>query len=131
MPENTNLAKDIERRRYYRLRKKFTMHYCLAEDDLNTKFMSDGEIIDISGGGIRFLAPLKLPKNTQLLINLPLQDWGKNKIDWPTFLNTEENNDLTIMGKVMWAAEGKKNNNCYETGVCFIGRIESDKGDNL
>ncbi len=131
MPKKNNLDKNIERRRYKRLRKKFTMRYCPAEEDFNLNLMSDAEILDISGGGIRFMALEKLKKNTQLLIKLPLNDWGKDKNDWMEIFAAVESRELMIIGKVMWSAAGSNNSKSYETGIRFIGRIEPGKGDNL
>lgn len=131
MQEDDSLTEHIERRHYPRLQKNLTMRYSLAEEELSTDFNSDAEILDIGGGGIRFLAPRKLAKNTQLLISLPLREWRKDKINWPVIFPAAENGELNILGKVMWAAASKEINNSFETGVRFIGRIESGKGDNL
>ncbi len=125
MIQNGNISADIERRRHDRLHKKFTLRYCLAEEDLHIDCRTEAEILDIGGGGIRFLAPCNLPKNTQILFNLPLADWGKDKIEWQAIFTTAKNRNLTVLGRVMWSSAGKELNDTYETGVCFIGRIES------
>ena len=123
MTKDSNPTANIERRRYQRLQKKFTMSYRLAEEDFQPACDSKAEILDIGGGGIRFLAPRRLEKNTQLFINLPLRDWGKNKKEWLAIFTETKQKELTVIGTVMWTAASAQYDNSYETGVRFIGRI--------
>ena len=113
-----------ERRRHERLTKKFSMRYSLADEVLDTNFASEGEIIDISAGGVRFLSPEELTKNTQLAILLQFQGWNVQNENWFQTDNKNDHGELAVIGVVMWSDASRNKTGYYEVGVRFAGRMQ-------
>ena len=113
-----------ERRRHERLKKKFKIRYSLADEVFDTDFASEAEIIDISAGGVRFLSPEELTKDTQLAILLQFQGWDVQNETWLPTGDSKDRGDLAVIGVVMWSDASPHKAGCYEIGVRFAGRIQ-------
>ena len=113
-----------ERRLHERLKKKFNMRYSLADEVLDTNFASEGEIIDISAGGVRFLSPEELKKNTQLAILLQFQGWNVQDENWFQTDDKNDHGELAVVGVVMWSDASQNKTGYYEVGVRFAGRMQ-------
>ena len=113
-----------ERRRHERLKKNFKMRYSLADEVFDTDFTSKGEIIDISAGGVRFLSPDELTKNTQLVILLQFQGWNVQDENWFQTGDRNDHGELAVIGVVMWSDTSRNKAGCYEVGVRFAGRMQ-------
>ena len=66
------ITENAERRNYERLEKEFTFRYAMLTDFANTELTEQGVILDIGGGGLRFLSSEKWHKNQQLLLQRSL-----------------------------------------------------------
>ncbi|MBU0483323.1 MAG: PilZ domain-containing protein [Proteobacteria bacterium] len=115
-----------EKRKYARLEKEFVMQYAVlvnselpvAEPELQ------GMVIDVGGGGLRFLTSETIEKNVQLSIVLEFTGW---KVEGNEWIHTKEDSDrgvLKVLARVMWGAPSPTVADKYEIGVCFFGRIQ-------
>ncbi|MCK5322494.1 MAG: PilZ domain-containing protein [Desulfobulbaceae bacterium] len=112
-----------EKRKYERLDKKFKISYCQQEDLSNHVPNLEGELLDIGGGGIRFLAGESIKKNSQLVIRLEFSGWKVDKDEWTATGNSKDHGLLKVIGNVMWSVESRTEPGKYEVGVSFSGRI--------
>ena len=106
------------------MKKNFKMRYSLADEVFDTDFTSKGEIIDISAGGVRFLSPDELTKNTQLVILLQFQGWNVQDENWFQTGDRNDHGELAVIGVVMWSDTSRNKAGCYEVGVRFAGRMQ-------
>ena len=113
-----------ERRHHERLKKKFNIRYSLADEVLDADFTSEGEIIDISAGGVRFLSPEELTKNTQLAILLQFQGWNVQDENWFQTDDKNDHGELAVIGVVMWSDASRNKTGYYEIVIRFAGRMQ-------
>lgn len=112
-----------EKRKYERLDKNFKISYCQQEDLSNHMPDQDGELLDICGGGIRFLAGESIKKNSQLVIRLEFSGWKVDNAEWTATGNSKDHGLLKAIGNVIWSMESRTEPGKYEVGICFSGRI--------
>ncbi len=113
-----------ERRRHDRLDKNFSIRYRRLEDLSDDVPDMEGELLDIGGGGARFLGSESLSKNTQLTMVLEFPGWMVADGDeWTITRNSNDVGILKVIGRVMWVAPCESDLGKYEIGVSFSGRI--------
>lgn len=122
MTKNQELHSN-ERRCYDRLKKKFKIRYCLADKLSENHYDLEGEVLDISPSGIRFLSSGKFSKNTQLVMLLEFHGWDIENNDWIATGMEIDCSELTIIGMVMWSSPSLEHGNTFEVGVRFSGRV--------
>ena len=115
---------DDEKRKYERLGKKFDIFYRQLKDLPDHVPNRKGELLDIGGGGIRFLANEFLEKHTQLVIEMEFFGWKIDKDEWSATGNNDDSGLLKVIGRVIWSVESRTEPGKYEVGVCFSGRIK-------
>ena len=113
-----------ERRREERVAKNLVVRFTRLEDLLSDVPYRDGELLDISGGGLCFLTDDALPLGSQLVMVLEFPGWqavadGK----WVATKVEEDVGVLRAVGMVSWVAISRTTPDKYETGVCFSGRV--------
>ncbi|MDF2820705.1 MAG: uncharacterized protein K0R15_1146 [Clostridiales bacterium] len=99
----TKLQK-VQRRQYYRLALLFGFRF--ADESAEEVEWIDGTVLDISGGGIRFMSKNKYEKNVELTCRLPIILGS----------NSEE---LILKGKVRGSNSTSDDKIMYETRLLF------------
>ena len=113
-----------ERRQEERVAKNLFVRFTRLEDLQADVPYRDGQLLDISGGGLCFLAEESLPLGSQLVMVLEFHGWlaaadGK----WIATKVEEDVGVLRVVGMVSWVAVSRAKPDRYETGVCFSGMV--------
>ncbi|MFA7346536.1 MAG: PilZ domain-containing protein [Desulfurivibrionaceae bacterium] len=113
-----------ERRQEERFAKNLFVRFTRLEDLLADVPYRDGQLLDISGGGLCFLTEEALPLGSQLVMVLEFPGWqavadGK----WIATKVEEDVGVLRAVGMVSWVAISRATPDKYETGVSFSGRV--------
>lgn len=118
----------LERRKHDRLEKEFVFSYSIFEELPRTVLDREGLILDIGGGGIRFLSSEEWHKNDLLLMKLDFKRWyDEGSITVPAEISADCS-FMLVVGTVMWSQETIYDGQ-YEVGVMFIARMETGKID--
>ncbi len=110
------------RRQHKRLMREIPFNYEIEDKHGslgNTGQWRNGLVLDISSGGVRFLAMDLLAKNTVLVMEFDLRDLFKE--DYHDYLPDlgDYEGPVKIKGKVMWSTATVMEDE-YEVGVQFI-----------
>ena len=113
-----------ERRQEKRVAKDLSVRFTRLEDIQADVPFRDGQLLDISGGGLCFLAEEALPLGSQLVMVLEFPGWlatadGK----WIATKLEEDVGVLRAVGMVSWVAVSRTRPDRYETGVSFSGMV--------
>lgn len=113
-----------ERRQEERVARNLFVRFTRLEDLQADVPYRDGQLLDISGGGLCFLAEEALPLGSQLVMVLEFPGWlaaadGK----WIATKVEEDVGVLRVVGMVSWVAVSRAKPDRYETGVCFSGMV--------
>jgi len=113
-----------ERRQEERVGKNLFVRFTRLEDLKADVPYREGQLLDISGGGLCFLAEEAMPLGSQLVMVLEFPGWhavadGK----WIATKAEEDVGVLQVIGMVSWVAVSRTNPDRYETGVCFSGMV--------
>ena len=115
---------DGERRQEERVAKDLVVRFSRLEDLQAEVSYRDGQLLDISGGGLCLLTEESLPLGSQLVMVLEFPGWhaaanGK----WIATKVEEDVGVLQVIGMVSWVAVSRSKPDRYETGVCFSGMV--------
>ena len=115
---------DEERRQEERVAKNLFVRFTRLEDLKADVSYREGQLLDISGGGLCFLAEESMPLGSQLVMVLEFPGWhaaadGK----WIATKVEEDVGVLQVIGMVSWVAVSRTQPDRYETGVCFSGMV--------
>lgn len=113
-----------ERRQEQRVAKDLFVRFTMLEDLMANVPYQQGQLLDISGGGLCFLAEEAMPLGSQLMMILEFPGWhaaanGK----WVATKVEEDVGVLRVVGMVSWVAVSRSKPDRYETGVCFSGMV--------
>ncbi len=113
-----------ERRQEQRVGKDLFVRFTRLEDLTADVPSQEGQLLDISGGGLCFLAEEAMPLGSQLVMILEFPGWhvaadGK----WVATKVDEDVGVLRVVGMVSWVAISRTDPGRYETGVCFSGMV--------
>lgn len=117
-----------ERRKYDRMEKEFPFHYSLFDGLPQKRLEEEGLIIDIGGGGLRFLAPQRWKKNEQLLMKLDFDDWRIDESVSVRIPSTGDSSSMLVIGTVMWCSDTPHEDQ-FEVGVRFTARVHGDRAN--
>lgn len=115
-----------ERRRYDRLEKEFAFHYTVFDDLAHATLEEKGLILDLGGGGLRFLSSQRWMKNEQLLMKLDFKGWQIDDLGCVTIQSSGDCTSMLVIGSVMWSAETAQEDQ-FEVGIRFTARMHTDK----
>ncbi len=115
-----------ERRKYDRLEKELVLRYAHFDDLPHTDFSKEGLVLDIGGGGLRFLSSEKWMKNDQLLMELDFDKWQLDGLDEVFIEENEGSRCLKVVGTVMWTVETLYDGQ-YEVGLRFTAAMKTEK----
>lgn len=115
-----------ERRQEERVAKTLFVRFTKLEDFQADVPFRDGQLLDISGGGLCFLAEEALPLGCQLVMVLEFPGWqtaadGK----WIATKVEADVGVLRVVGMVSWVAVSQVKPDRYETGVSFSGMVSA------
>ncbi|OGQ85550.1 MAG: hypothetical protein A2512_00845 [Deltaproteobacteria bacterium RIFOXYD12_FULL_56_24] len=113
-----------ERRQEERVAKDLFVRFTRLEDIQADIPYREGQLLDISGGGLCFLTEEALPLGSQLVMALEFPGWlaaadGK----WIATKVEEDVGVLRAVGMVSWVAISRSRPEYYETGVSFSGMV--------
>ncbi|MFA7383238.1 MAG: PilZ domain-containing protein [Desulfurivibrionaceae bacterium] len=113
-----------ERRQEERVAKDLFVRFTRLEDIQADIPCREGQLLDISGGGLCFLTEQALPLGSQLVMALEFPGWlaaadGK----WIATKVEEDVGVLRAVGMVSWVAVSRSRPDYYETGVSFSGMV--------
>jgi len=113
-----------ERRQEERVAKNLFVRFTRLEDIQDDVSYRDGQLLDISGGGLCFLSEESLPLGSQLVMLLEFPGWqaaadGK----WIATKVEADVGVLRAVGMVSWVAVNRTRPDHYETGVSFSGMV--------
>jgi len=115
-----------ERRRYDRLEKEFAFRYTVFDDLAHATLEEKGLILDIGGGGLRFLSSQRWIKNEQLLMKLDFSGWQIDESGNVTIPSYDDCTSMLVIGSVMWSAETAQEDQ-FEVGIRFTARMHTDE----
>lgn len=115
-----------ERRRYDRLEKEFAFTYTVINDLTNATLDEMGLILDIGGGGLRFLSSRRWRKNEQLLMKLDFADCQIDDACPDTIPNSGDSTGMLVIGTVMWSSATAQEDQ-FEIGIRFTARMHRDQ----
>ena len=116
-----------ERRKSPRLDKIIKMRYQRLENLSEKAPYQEGDLLDISGGGLRFIAPKPPEIDSQLVIVLEYPGWLSTQEE--NFSLPEANSDtgvLQALGRVLRVQASQAAPGKYEVGVQFSGELEGE-----
>lgn len=113
-----------ERRQEDRVAKDLFVRFTRLEDIQADIPYREGQLLDISGGGLCFLTEEALTLGSQLVMVLEFPGWlaaadGK----WIATKVEEDVGVLRAVGMVSWVAVSRSRPDYYETGVSFSGMV--------
>ncbi|MBU0728151.1 MAG: PilZ domain-containing protein [Proteobacteria bacterium] len=114
----------LERRQHQRVGKDFEIRYGRFEDLHTTCSAKTGKLIDIGGGGLRFLATELLESNTPLVMTLDLFGWSPDMDKWAKTLKAANLGELKVLAMVVRGSESRTVSGAFEIGVRFSGSIK-------
>ena len=112
-----------ERRQCSRVNQQGTFQFRKCGEDEVTGMMLDGQLIDYSLAGIRFVTNERLEKNTSLLIELDLDHFQEDTKEWRRLWQTKESEYLNVIGSVMWCRWDADRSGEFEVGTRFVEKV--------
>lgn len=121
--QGQDMLKEIERRVNERLQRNYEIYYCQSSDDpLNNDTMK-GQLVNISDGGLCFLANEKHANGAKLDFVLEVQGVQSSGGLVTTTGDLSDIGLLRTKGKVVWVKENKENDK-FETGIYFENELK-------
>lgn len=115
-----------ERRQEERFAKNLYVRFTRLEDLMSGVPYRDGQLLDISGGGLCLLAEEALPLGSQLVMVLEFPGWHATTDGrWIATKVEEDVGVLRVVGMVSWVAVSRDRPELYETGVSFSGMVSA------
>jgi len=114
---------DGDRRCYARLHKTIEMRFGRFED--LSKFTADksATVLDIGGGGLRFLSNESIDEGAQLMMVLEFPGWREWENEWAQSENLGDIGVLKVVGTTVRCSPSNLELGMYEVAVCFCGRV--------
>jgi len=114
-----------DKRRHERLSKNYRVLYRRMADLASPSSALEGVVIDVSGGGLSFLASEPLEEGSQLALTVEFSGWvAEESGDWVV---TRDDNDvakLEVIAEVTRYAVSQNVPGRFEIAVRFCGRIK-------
>jgi hypothetical protein len=121
MPDQ-DMLKQIERRVSERRERDYQVCYCANGASSEKKDTAQGKLVNISDGGLSFLANEEHARGTELEFVLEVPGLQTNG---GLFVTPSDSTDVVLVrinGQVMWAKENKGANK-FETGILFTNDL--------
>lgn len=116
--------KASERRRHSRIRKdlkiRFGALWSLAK---SPSFDHEGDVIDVGGGGVRFVTSEPVSQGAQLILALGFPGWISDEDEWVESQDTSNIGVLKVIGEVVRVVPITTSEGRYDVAIRFSGRI--------
>jgi len=109
-----------DRRESVRINKRNLFFFTMHDNGADSQHYQQGLLLDYSLAGIRFITNEQLDKNSALLIELDLDDFSDDPVQWREAWETGEDESLKVIGSVMWCSVRDRENGVYEVGTRFL-----------
>lgn len=110
-----------DNRKYERIEKNLRLRYGILETFAQNSFTSEGELLDISAGGLRMLVAESVPINTKLMLQIDFPGWQAENGKWIATKNEEDVATLDVVGVVIWKAVNGEQPEKFDIGISFSG----------
>ena len=110
-----------DNRKYERIEKNLGLRYGRLETFSQHSFTADGELLDISAGGLRLLTAESVPINTKLMIQIDFPGWQVENGKWVATKNEDDVANLDVVGLVVWKAINNEHPEKFDIGISFAG----------
>ncbi len=110
-----------ENRKYERIEKNLRLRYGKLETFSQHSFTAEGELLDISAGGLRLLAAESVPISTKLMIQIDFPGWQADNGKWIATKNEDDVATLDVIGLVVWKAVNDEHPGKFDIGISFSG----------
>ena len=112
-----------ERRRHERLVRSYKVRYRHMDDLVSRGGRHEGVILDISGGGLRFLSLEPVEENSQLVMEVEFSGWTTANGEWVATRDSSDTARLEVLALVTHRQVSQEVPGRYEIGVRFCGRV--------
>jgi len=112
-----------ERRKYERIEKRLGVRYGRLESYGAAGLDREGELLDISGGGLCFLADDPLELGSQVVVSLGFPGWKTEGDTWIATKNDDDVGTVKVVGMVVWVAVSRVEPGRFDIGLQFSGII--------
>ncbi len=112
-----------ERRRYDRLIRSYRVCYRYLADLSHRSAEREGVILDISGGGLRFLSADPVDEDCPLALVVEFSGWTNEQGQWVVTGDGNDTATLEMIGVVTHQQASRSVPGRYEVGVRFCGWI--------
>jgi len=123
MEEKTAPQSGSDRRQHERIRKDLKVRYSPLWNLSGEAREEEGAIVDISGGGLRFMTPHLVGKGTQLVLTMAFPGWISKPDEWRASDDMSDIGVLKVLGEVLRVETSTESADQYEIAVRFSGRI--------
>lgn len=122
MDQQEILSDFANRRKHDRLDRCFVLRYSTFHE-ASDRPVNEGRLLDIGGGGLRFIAKERFDKDCQLVLEIKIPGWLLVNDDWVQTRQAQDICLLKIVGTVMWTRQILEPDAHFETGLRFTGQI--------
>ncbi|MEW6218457.1 MAG: PilZ domain-containing protein [Thermodesulfobacteriota bacterium] len=112
-----------ERRRHTRVRKDLKVRFSPLWDLGAESWSGEGVVVDLGGGGLRFLTARDVRQGMQLILRMEFPGWAEQEDDWQPRPSQSEIGVLKVIGQVLRVTASGQQNGHAEVAVRFSGRI--------
>ena len=116
LPEN-------DRRLHNRVKKNCKLRFGSFWNLANISWKCEGDIIDIGGGGVRFLTGESVKQGTQLILVMGFPGWIADDDEWQPSSKGSDVGTLKVIGEVVRVDPYTSQPGQNEVAVRFSGRI--------
>lgn len=106
-------------RKHERVEKNLKLRFGRMETFAKDSYTTEGELLDISAGGIRLLSPEFVAINSKLVIQIDFPGWLAKDGKWIATKKEEDVAALDVLGLVIWSAVNQEDPDKFDIGVSF------------
>ncbi len=112
-----------EKRKFERLEKSLKIQFGRLENLPDDAPDQEGDLLDISAGGLCFQSSEAIAIDTQLILRLEFPGWLADGDKWVATKDWNDVGTVQIVGRVVWVAVSQVHPDRFNIGVSFAGII--------